>query len=52
MRQFIVDDKGTVCIGTFGLRGSVNYDNAGAAVEAAKQVMVIILFSRDGDNPF
>lgn len=32
LRQFIVDDKGTVCIGTFGLKGSVNYDNAAAAI--------------------
>lgn len=35
LRQFIVDDKGTVCIGTFGLRGSVAYDNAGSAIDAA-----------------
>lgn len=40
LRQFIVDDKGTVCIGTFGLRGSVNYDDAAAAIEAAKSIIV------------
>ncbi len=40
LRQFIVDDKGTVCIGTFGLRGAVNYDDAAAAIEAAKSIIV------------
>jgi hypothetical protein len=35
LRQFIVDDKGTVCIGTFGLRGSAAVDNAAQALEAA-----------------
>lgn len=35
LRQFIVDDKGTVFIGSFGLRGSVSHDNAAAAVESA-----------------
>eukprot|EP01034_Spumella_vulgaris_P047307 gene47307-biopygen8219 len=39
MRQFIVDDKGTVCIGTFGLRGSVSDDNAAAAIETAKDIV-------------
>eukprot|EP01038_Epipyxis_sp_PR26KG_P013098 gene13098-17555_t len=39
LRQFIVDDKGTVCIGTFGLKGSVNYDNASAAIECAKSII-------------
>lgn len=39
LRQFIVDDKGTVGIGTFGLRGSVNYDNAAAATEAAISII-------------
>jgi UDP-N-acetylmuramoylalanine-D-glutamate ligase len=28
-----------VCIGTFGLRGSVNYDNAAAAVDAADLIV-------------
>ena len=42
LRQFIVDDKGTVCIGTFGLRGSVNYDNAAAAVDAADLIIARI----------
>jgi hypothetical protein len=31
--------SGTVCIGTFGLRGSVNYDNAAAAVDAADLIV-------------
>ena len=39
VRQFIVDDKGTVCIGTFGLRGAVNYDNAAASMEAAELIL-------------
>eukprot|EP01038_Epipyxis_sp_PR26KG_P009538 gene9538-12846_t len=39
LRQFIVDDKGCVAIGTFGLRGAVNEDNAAAAVEAAQTII-------------
>ncbi|KAJ1414624.1 nucleotide cyclase, partial [Ochromonadaceae sp. CCMP2298] len=39
LRQFIVDDKGTVAIATFGLKGSVNYDNAAAAVDAADLIV-------------
>lgn len=39
LRQFIIDDKGTVCIGTFGLRGAVSSDNAAAAIEAAKSIV-------------
>lgn len=39
LRQFIVDDKGTVGIASFGLRGSVNEDNAALAVEAANAVV-------------
>jgi class 3 adenylate cyclase len=39
LRQFIVDDKGTVAIGTFGLRGSVGSDNAASAIEAAQQII-------------
>eukprot|EP01039_Chlorochromonas_danica_P008132 gene8132-8972_t len=39
LRQFIVDDKGTVCIGTFGLRGSAAVDNAAAALESAKLIV-------------
>lgn len=39
LRQFIVDDKGTVAIGTFGLRGSVSADNASAAVDAANRIL-------------
>lgn len=40
LRQFIVDDKGTVCIGTFGLKGSVGVDNAAAALETAKSIVI------------
>lgn len=40
MRQFIIDDKGTVCIGTFGLRGSMAVDNAAAALETAKKIII------------
>lgn len=39
LRQFIVDDKGTVGIASFGLRGSVNEDNAANAVEAANAIV-------------
>jgi class 3 adenylate cyclase len=39
MRQFIVDDKGTVCIATFGLRGAVTVDNAASSIEAANQII-------------
>jgi class 3 adenylate cyclase len=39
LRQFIVDDKGTVSIGTFGLRGSTNVDNAAAAIESAMNII-------------
>jgi hypothetical protein len=39
LRQFIVDDKGPVCIGTFGLRGSFNNDNAAAAIDAANEII-------------
>ncbi|RYG69441.1 hypothetical protein EON64_02720 [archaeon] len=39
LRQFIVDDKGTVCIGTFGLRGSTAVDNAASAMEASKYII-------------
>ncbi len=34
------DDKGTVAIGSFGLRGSTTYDNAASAVEAALNIIV------------
>jgi hypothetical protein len=40
MRQFIVDDKGTVCIGTFGLKGAVNNDNAAAALQAGQSIII------------
>eukprot|EP01038_Epipyxis_sp_PR26KG_P008483 gene8483-11467_t len=39
IRQFIVDDKGTVCIGTFGLRGSNTTDNAATALQAANDII-------------
>jgi class 3 adenylate cyclase len=39
LRQFIVDDKGTVAIASFGLRGSVGADNAAAAIEAADEII-------------
>ena len=39
IRQFIVDDKGTVCIGTFGLRGSVSDDNVASALNAAGEII-------------
>eukprot|EP01033_Poteriospumella_lacustris_P003339 gene3339-2467_t len=39
LRQFIVDDKGTVCIASFGLRGAVNDDNAANAMEAADAIV-------------
>ena len=39
IRQFIHDDKGTVCIGTIGLRGSTTEDNSAAAVEAARSII-------------
>lgn len=39
LRQFIVDDKGTVCIGTFGLRGSMNVDNAATGIETARLII-------------
>eukprot|EP01041_Mallomonas_annulata_P007481 gene7481-15318_t len=42
LRQFIVDDKGTVCIGTFGLPGSVKEDNAAAAIEAAQRIIQVL----------
>jgi class 3 adenylate cyclase len=39
LRQFIVDDKGTVCIATFGLRGAVSVDNAASSIETAHQII-------------
>ena len=40
IRQFIHDDKGTVCIGTIGLRGSTTENNSAAAVVAAKSIIL------------
>jgi hypothetical protein len=34
----MVDDKGTVCIGTFGLRGAAGIDNAAASLSTAVKV--------------
>ena len=39
LRQFIVDDKGTVAIATFGLRGSVGADNAASAIESSRAII-------------
>lgn len=39
LRQFIIDDKGIVGIGTFGLRNAVNYDNAAQAIEVSKVII-------------
>lgn len=39
MRQFMVDDKGTVCIATFGLRGAVMEDNAASAIETGLKII-------------
>jgi class 3 adenylate cyclase len=39
LRQFIIDDKGTVCIGTWGLRRSVSSDCAAMAVTAARDII-------------
>ena len=35
-------DKGNVCLATFGLRGSVQEDNAAAAIESAQTVLVCL----------
>lgn len=39
LRQFIVDDKGTVCIVSFGMRGSMKNHTASDAVEASKMIV-------------
>jgi hypothetical protein len=39
IRQFIVDDKGTVAIGTFGLRGSVSRENSSSAIDTAFRII-------------
>lgn len=36
---FLTTNTGTVCIGTFGLRGSVTNDNAAAAIDAAGAII-------------
>jgi hypothetical protein len=38
LRQFIVDDKGCICIGNFGLPSSMNVNNSSAAVTAAQAI--------------
>lgn len=40
LRQFIIDDKGTVCIATFGLMGSVSVDNAASAIACAEKIIL------------
>lgn len=40
--QYSCGDKGNVCLGTFGLRGSVQQDNAAAAIECAQTIIVRI----------
>eukprot|EP01033_Poteriospumella_lacustris_P017867 gene17867-12808_t len=42
IRQFIVDDKGTVAICTFGLRGSVSKEAATDAVEASLRLIEML----------
>lgn len=39
IRQFIVDDKGTVCIGSFGLRGSTTENDSATAAEVANIIL-------------
>jgi class 3 adenylate cyclase/energy-coupling factor transporter ATP-binding protein EcfA2 len=39
LRQFMIDDKGCVAIGTFGLRSSVTADNAAAGIDTAHAVI-------------
>ena len=38
--QYSCCEKGNVCLGTFGLRGSVQEDNAAAAIESAQTILV------------
>ena len=38
--QYSCGDKGNVCLATFGLRGSVQEDNAAAAIESAQAIIV------------
>jgi class 3 adenylate cyclase len=40
LRQFIIDDKGTVCIATFGLMGAVSVDNAASAIACAEKIIL------------
>lgn len=43
VRQFISDDKGTVCIASFGLRGSATLNLAATAVDAAMKIQKELL---------
>jgi len=43
VRQFISDDKGTVCIASFGLRGSATLNLAATAVDAAMKIQEQLL---------
>ncbi len=39
LRQFIIDDKGTVGIGTWGLKGSMSNDVAADALQSARELV-------------
>lgn len=43
VRQFISDDKGTVCIASFGLRGSATLNLSATAVDAAMKIQKELL---------
>ena len=45
VRQFINDDKGTVCIVSFGLRGSVMLNAAATAINAAQDIVKALALS-------
>ena len=47
VRQFINDDKGTVLIASFGLRGSVQLHPSDTAVEAGKEAQKVLLEEMD-----
>ena len=40
LRQFMYDDKGYVCIGTFGLSSSVTKNNCSAGINCARNIML------------
>jgi class 3 adenylate cyclase len=47
IRQFISDDKGTVCIVSFGLRGSVTLNAAATAIDVAQNIQRTLLRNMD-----